>query len=88
MNADVALREHGNTGNAATFGERVQMNAQQKVDGGWGWFPQDDSNPIVTAYALIGLVEAQRAGFTASISAFSIRSRSSSPSASHRSIIR
>jgi uncharacterized protein YfaS (alpha-2-macroglobulin family) len=50
---------------------RVQVNyalqrlyAQQKVDGGWGWFPQDESNPIVTAYALIGLVEAQRAGFT------------------------
>ncbi len=37
---------------------------QQKVDGGWGWFPQDESNPVVTAYALIGLVEAQRSGFT------------------------
>lgn len=41
-----------------------RLYAQQKIDGGWGWFPQDESNPIVTAYALIGLVEAQRAGFT------------------------
>ncbi|MBN1681120.1 MAG: Ig-like domain-containing protein [Anaerolineae bacterium] len=40
-----------------------RLYAQQKVDGGWGWFPQDESNPIVTAYALIGLTEAQRAGF-------------------------
>ncbi len=40
-----------------------RLYAQQKVDGGWGWFPQDESNPIVTAYALIGLVEAQNAGY-------------------------
>lgn len=40
-----------------------RLYSQQKVDGGWGWFPQDPSNPIVTAYALIGLVEAQRSGF-------------------------
>lgn len=40
-----------------------RLYAQQKVDGGWGWFPQDESNPIVTAYAVIGLVEAQNAGY-------------------------
>jgi len=40
-----------------------RLYAQQKVDGGWGWFPQDPSDPVVTAYALIGLVEAQQAGF-------------------------
>ena len=40
-----------------------RLYAQQKVDGGWGWFPQDESNPVVTAYAVIGLVEAQRAGY-------------------------
>ncbi|WP_162909504.1 Ig-like domain-containing protein [Aggregatilinea lenta] len=40
-----------------------RLYAQQKVDGGWGWFPQDESNPIVTAYAIIGLVEAQNAGY-------------------------
>ena len=41
-----------------------RLYAQQHTDGGWGWFVQDKSNPVVTAYALIGLVEAQQAGFT------------------------
>ncbi|HRE48387.1 MAG TPA: Ig-like domain-containing protein [Aggregatilineales bacterium] len=36
----------------------------QKSDGGWGWFKRDESNPLVTAYALIGLVEARSQGFT------------------------
>ncbi len=40
-----------------------RLYAQQKSDGGWGWFVNDDSNPIVTAYALIGLAEAQKSGF-------------------------
>ncbi|MBN1563509.1 MAG: Ig-like domain-containing protein [Anaerolineae bacterium] len=40
-----------------------RLYAQQKADGGWGWFAPDDSNPIVTAYALIGLAETQNAGF-------------------------
>ena len=39
------------------------LYAQQKADGGWGWYVQDISNPVVTAYALIGLAEAQAAGF-------------------------
>lgn len=39
-----------------------RLYAQQKVDGGWGWFPADESNPLTTAYALIGLSEAQRNG--------------------------
>lgn len=40
-----------------------RLIAEQKVDGGWGWFVQDESNPLVTAYALIGLVEAEAAGY-------------------------
>ncbi len=48
-----------------SIGEAVQMlYAQQHVDGGWGWFVQDDSNPLVTAYALIGLSEARKQGFS------------------------
>lgn len=40
-----------------------QLFAQQKVDGGWGWYVNDSSNELVTAYALIGLSEAREAGF-------------------------
>ena len=53
---------------AETLDEQVSiglqtLNRQQKMDGGWGWYPQDESNPLVTAYALLGLVEAQNAGY-------------------------
>lgn len=41
-----------------------RLYAQQKVDGGWGWYIQDRSNPMITAYALIALAEARREGFT------------------------
>ncbi len=37
---------------------------QQHFDGGWGWFIRDESQPFLTAYVLLGLVEADRAGFT------------------------
>lgn len=40
-----------------------RLYADQKVDGGWGWFSSEKSDPNVTAYALIGLTEAQRQGF-------------------------
>ncbi len=43
-----------------------RLLAQQHVDGGWGWFVNDRSNPLVSAYALIGLVEAQNQGFAVS----------------------
>jgi len=36
---------------------------QQHYDGGWGWWVVDDSDPFLTAYVLLGLVEAERAGF-------------------------
>jgi uncharacterized protein YfaS (alpha-2-macroglobulin family) len=35
----------------------------QNGDGGWGWWFGDTSNPQITAYALFGLAEAQKAGF-------------------------
>ena len=35
----------------------------QHTDGGWGWWLADDSNPWISAYALLGLVEARDAGF-------------------------
>ncbi len=43
-----------------------RLYAQQKPDGGWGWFVQDESNPLTTAYALIGLAEAKNSGFPVS----------------------
>lgn len=43
-----------------------RLYAQQKADGGWGWFVQDPSNSLTTAYALIGLSEAKSSGFVVS----------------------
>ncbi|MCZ7546228.1 MAG: Ig-like domain-containing protein [Anaerolineae bacterium] len=43
-----------------------RLYAQQHVDGGWGWWVNDPSNPTVTAYALWGLIEARDAGFAVS----------------------
>ncbi len=41
-----------------------KLYSQQNVDGGWGWWPGEASNPTLTAYVTLGLVEARRAGFT------------------------
>jgi hypothetical protein len=35
----------------------------QQLDGGWGWWEQDSSNPFVSAYAMHGLIAARRAGY-------------------------
>lgn len=40
-----------------------KLQAGQNYDGGWGWFNGMESNPIVTAYALLGLIEAREAGY-------------------------
>jgi len=37
---------------------------QQRYNGGWGWWVRDESRPYLTAYVLLGLIEADRAGFT------------------------
>jgi uncharacterized protein YfaS (alpha-2-macroglobulin family) len=37
---------------------------QQHYDGGWGWWVLGQSDPYLSAYVLLGMVEAQRAGFT------------------------
>jgi uncharacterized protein YfaS (alpha-2-macroglobulin family) len=37
---------------------------QQHYDGGWGWWVEDESRPYLTAYVLLGMIEADRAGFT------------------------
>jgi hypothetical protein len=40
-----------------------RLTREQNVDGGWGWFTGMQSNPLVTAYAILGLVESRDAGF-------------------------
>jgi uncharacterized protein YfaS (alpha-2-macroglobulin family) len=37
----------------------ARLQREQKPDGGWGWFPADQSNPLVSTYALLGLLEAR-----------------------------
>ena len=39
------------------------MYAEQKSYGGWGWYLQDPSDPMVTAYAVLGLQEAKEQGY-------------------------
>ncbi len=39
-----------------------RLAATQNLDGGWGWWAGDESHPWLTAYALLGLVEANREG--------------------------
>jgi uncharacterized protein YfaS (alpha-2-macroglobulin family) len=49
----------------ALVGEGLQrLYAKQHVDGGWGWWATDESNPYVTAYVVFGLIKAREAGFT------------------------
>lgn len=43
-----------------------KLYAEQKSDGGWGWFINDTSNELTTAYALIGLAVAKEEGFAVS----------------------
>jgi uncharacterized protein YfaS (alpha-2-macroglobulin family) len=40
-----------------------RIYALQHYDGGWGWWLADDSNPFISAYVLLGVSEAARAGF-------------------------
>lgn len=35
----------------------------QHQDGGWGWWKTDENHPFMTAYAVVGLIEAKRAGY-------------------------
>ncbi len=40
-----------------------KLYAAQNMDGGWGWWYTEESHPYITAYVLLGLNEARRAGF-------------------------
>jgi hypothetical protein len=47
---------------ALDFGLRRLAEAQN-LDGGWGWFQNMESSPYITAYALLGLIEARQSGY-------------------------
>jgi hypothetical protein len=40
-----------------------KLYALQHEDGGWGWWRDDESNPNVSAYVVLGMIHAQQAGF-------------------------
>lgn len=40
-----------------------RLYSMQQLDGGWGWWAPDASNPYLTAYVIQGLLEAQQAGY-------------------------
>ena len=42
----------------------TRLYEYQHDDGGWGWWKTDENDPFMTAYALDGLLEAQKAGYT------------------------
>jgi uncharacterized protein YfaS (alpha-2-macroglobulin family) len=41
-----------------------RLYAGQHTDGGWGWWPKDESAGTVSAYVVLGLAKAKQAGFT------------------------
>ncbi|MBX3080889.1 MAG: Ig-like domain-containing protein [Anaerolineae bacterium] len=41
----------------------ARLQREQHGDGGWGWFYNEESNPLTTSYALLGLIEAKAADF-------------------------
>jgi len=40
-----------------------KLYQRQHPDGGWGWWQNDQSNPLTTAYVVFGLVKAKETGF-------------------------
>ncbi|MCI0396839.1 MAG: Ig-like domain-containing protein [Chloroflexi bacterium] len=68
-----ALREAGVSDPALEVNLQQQVEialqrlySRQRSDGGWPWWDQGRSDPIVSAYVLLGLVEARDAGYAVS----------------------
>jgi alpha-2-macroglobulin len=40
-----------------------RLYREQHGDGGWGWWPNDESNAYISAYVLFGMLKAREAGF-------------------------
>jgi len=41
-----------------------RLYAAQNMDGGWGWWPSQESSPLITTYVLLGMSEARASGFS------------------------
>lgn len=41
-----------------------RLYLRQHEDGGWGWWPDDESNPHISAYVVFGMLRAKESGFT------------------------
>lgn len=66
-----ALRAAGMSSSELDSALKTQVNTalqklynQQNSDGGWGWWGGEKSDTNTTAYVVLGLVEAQKAGYT------------------------
>ena len=42
-----------------------RLNNTQHSDGGWNWWTEEESDPLMSAYAYMGLVEAKKDGYSA-----------------------
>ncbi len=56
---------------AAVSRDVQRLYSLQNLDGGWGWCRSDESQPNLTAYALMALSTAQRGGFAVDATALS-----------------
>ncbi len=45
-----------------------RLGETQNEDGGWGWWPEDESNTYITAYVLFGVLQAREADFEVPVS--------------------
>jgi uncharacterized protein YfaS (alpha-2-macroglobulin family) len=43
-----------------------RLYSRQRPDGGWPWWDEPDSNTLVTAYVVLGLLQAQESGYDVS----------------------
>lgn len=48
-----------------------RITAKQNADGGWAWWDNEISDPQTSAYVILGLLEAKRAGYSVSENVFS-----------------
>ncbi len=49
-----------------------QISSRQNANGGWSWWGSEKSDPLTSAYVVLGLVEAQEAGFEVSSKVLSL----------------